>query len=124
MAMDTDYVTSLAELAPAASLFRSLADPVRLAIVQRLSRDEARVVDLTQELGLAQSTVSKHLACLRDCQLVESRPEGRQSFYSLTRPELVDLLRAAESLLAATGDAVALCPVYGSPATTKGAQSS
>jgi DNA-binding transcriptional ArsR family regulator len=124
MAMNADYVMSGAELAPAASLFRSLADPVRLAIVQRLSRDEARVVDLTQELGLAQSTVSKHLACLRDCQLVEFRPEGRQSFYSLTRPELVDLLRAAESLLAATGDAVALCPVYGSPATTKGAQSS
>jgi ArsR family transcriptional regulator, cadmium/lead-responsive transcriptional repressor len=45
-------------------LFRSLGDPVRLAIVQRLARGEARVVDLTGVLGLAQSTVSKHLrAC-------------------------------------------------------------
>jgi ArsR family transcriptional regulator, cadmium/lead-responsive transcriptional repressor len=100
-------------LAPAVALFRSLGDPVRLAIVQRLSRGEARVVDLTGELGMAQSTVSKHLACLRDCGLVDYRAEGRQSFYSLSRPELAELLRSAELLLAATGAAVALCPVYG-----------
>ena len=71
------------------------------------------MVDLTGELGLAQSTVSKHLACLRDCGLVDFRAEGRQSFYALTRPELLDLLRSAEQLLAATGEAVALCPTYG-----------
>jgi len=100
-------------LAPAAALFRSLADPVRLSIVQRLARGEARVVDLTRELGLAQSTVSKHLACLRDCRLVDYRAEGRQSFYFLAAPELLDLLRSAERLLAATDQAVALCPTYG-----------
>jgi ArsR family transcriptional regulator, cadmium/lead-responsive transcriptional repressor len=102
-------------LTPAAVLFHSLADPVRLAIVQRLSRGEARVVDLTGELELAQSTVSKHLACLRDCRLVDFRADGRQSFYFVARPELLDLLRSAEALLAATGEAVALCPVYGEP---------
>ena len=103
-------------LSPAAALFRSLADPVRLAIVHRLSLGEARVVDLTGALGLAQSTVSKHLACLRDCRLVDYRAEGRQSYYSVARPELLDLLRSAEGLLTATGEAVALCPVYGDPA--------
>lgn len=102
-------------MTPAAALFRSLGDPVRLAIVQRLAQGEARVVDLTEVLGLAQSTVSRHLACLRDCQLVDYRPEGRQSFYALTHPELLDLLRSAEGLLEATGEAVALCPVYGAP---------
>ena len=103
-----------AELAPAAALFRGLADQTRLAIVRHLARGEARVVDLTRELGLVQSTVSAHLACLRECALVTGRPEGRQMFYALTRPELMDLLAAAERLLAATGDAVALCPTYGS----------
>ena len=103
-----------AELAPAAALFRGLADQTRLAIVRHLARGEARVVDLTRELGLAQLTVSAHLACLRECALVTGRPEGRQMFYALTRPELMDLLAAAERLLAATGDAVALCPTYGS----------
>jgi ArsR family transcriptional regulator, cadmium/lead-responsive transcriptional repressor len=105
-------------LAPAAALFSSLGDPVRLAVVRRLSHGEARVVDLTGELGLAQSTVSKHLACLRGCQLVDFRAEGRQSHYFIARPELLDLLRAAEALLAATGSAVALCPVYGTGATS------
>lgn len=95
------------------ALFRSLGDPRRLAIVARLAAGEARVVDLTRQLSLAQSTVSKHLACLRDCGLVDHRVEGRQSYYRLTRVELIDLLGAAERLLAETGNAVALCPVYG-----------
>src|SRR5207302_8761752 len=94
-------------LKPAVALFRSLADPTRLAIVRRLGQGEARVVDLMRELELPQSTVSSHLACLRDCALVGSRPEGRQMFYSLARPELVELLTAAEELLAATGERVA-----------------
>ncbi len=106
-------------LAGAAALFHSLSDVTRLSIVRRLAADgEARVVDLVAELGLAQSTVSAHVACLRDCGLVVGRPQGRQVFYALSRPELVDLLAAAETLLAATGHAVALCPVYGAAADT------
>lgn len=105
--------TPRTRLAPAAALFRSLADPTRLAIIQRLSAEPARVVDLTSELGLAQSTVSKHLACLRECGLVDVRPAGRASVYSLAQPALTDLLSAAETVLAATGNAVALCPTYG-----------
>lgn len=96
----------------AAGMFRSLGDPARLAIVQHLTLGEHRVRDLTEHLGLAQSTVSAHLACLRDCGLVVSRPEGRASMFSLARPELLDLLLAAEKLLAATGDAVVLRPGY------------
>lgn len=110
------------EFPAAAALFRSLADPARLAIVRRLATDgEARVTDLMSDLGLAQSTVSAHIACLRDCGLVSGRPEGRQVFYSLARPELLDLLAAAERLLRETGYAVALCATYGSAtATTRG----
>lgn len=100
-------------LTAAACMFRSLGDPTRLAIVQHLALGEHRVVDLTAHLGLAQSTVSAHLACLKDCGLVDSRPVGRASVFSLARPELLALLSAAETLLAATGDAVVLCPVYG-----------
>lgn len=102
-----------AGLMPAAALFRSLGDPARLAIVRRLAVREARVVDLVEHLGLAQSTVSKHLACLRGCGLVTSRPVGRASVFSLAAPALVDLLAAAESLLEETGGAVTVCPTYG-----------
>jgi ArsR family transcriptional regulator, cadmium/lead-responsive transcriptional repressor len=106
---------SRAGLAPAAGLFRSLGDPARLAIVRRLVGGTARVADLTGELGLAQSTVSKHLACLRDCGLVSAEAVGRASVYSLAQPSLLDVLAAAEGVLAATGNAVALCPIYGWP---------
>jgi hypothetical protein len=49
----------------------------------------------------------------RECGLVDYRAEGRQSFYALMRPELMDLLASAEQLLAATGHPVALCPTSG-----------
>jgi len=101
-------------IGPAAALFHSLSDPTRLAILQHLTLGEKRVRDLTEHLGLAQSTVSGHLACLKDCGLVTSRPEGRASVFSLaTASELLDVLGAAERLLAATGYAVELCPNYG-----------
>ena len=101
----------------AACLFSGFGDASRLAIVRDLALGEHRVVDLTEHLGLAQSTVSKHLACLRDCGLVESRPQGRASLFSLTHPEAtLELLSAAERLLGLTGDAVALCPNYGEAA--------
>lgn len=105
-----------AEVSPAAAvcLFRSLADPARLAILRHLTLGEHRVVDLTAHLGLAQSTTSTHLACLRDCGLISSRTVGRSSMHSLAvSTELMDLLGAAERLLAITGDAVTLCPTNG-----------
>ena len=101
------------ELAPAAALFRSLGDPTRLAILRRLATGEARVGELVEEVGLAQSTVSKHLACLKECGLVDSEPVGRASMFRLSQPALVDLLAAAETVLQAGGQAVALCPSYG-----------
>lgn len=109
---DPDVAT--AALPVAACLFQGLADPSRLAILRHLALGEHRVVELTRHLGLAQSTVSQHLACLRQCGLVTSRAQGRASLFSLAHPQAtLELLRAAERLLALTGDAVALCPVSG-----------
>lgn len=98
----------------AACLFRGMGDPSRVAIVRHLLLGEHNVSQLTAHLGLAQSTVSKHLACLRDCGLVESRPLGRSSVFALTHPDqILRMFAAAEELLAATGDAVVLCPTSG-----------
>ncbi len=102
------------ELSPAAALFRSLGDPTRLMVVRRLAASPARVTDLVTELGLAQSTMSKHLACLRDCGLVASEPAGRASVFRIAQPALADMLTAAETVLAATGNAVVLCPAWNS----------
>lgn len=103
-----------AALVPAACLFRAMADPSRLVILQHLTMGEHRVVDLMAHLGLAQSTVSKHLACLRECGLVDSRPVGRSSVFALTEPGLVlRALGVADELLIATGHAAALCSSAG-----------
>ncbi len=114
IAVDVDGKSAARHLDPAACLFHGFSDPSRLAILRHLALGEHRVTDLTAHIGLAQSTVSKHLACLRDCGLVTSRPEGRASVFSLTHPEaLDDLFAAAERLLLLTGDAVTLCASHG-----------
>lgn len=94
----------------AAKLFRGLSDPTRLGILLALQSGERRVVDLVAELESSQANVSGHLACLRECGLITDRPQGRQTFYRLARPELDELLSAAEGLLASVGARVALCP--------------
>jgi len=96
----------------ASKLFRGLADPTRLAILLTLQAGEQRVVDLVAALRTSQANVSGHLACLKDCGLVADRAQGRANYYRLARPELAALLHAAEELLAATRDNVALCRNY------------
>ncbi len=125
MLRSTDDVSRVPEelaLTAAACLFHGFGDRSRLAIVQHLALGEHRVVDLTAHLGLAQSTVSKHCACLLDCGVLKVRAQGRSSVYSLAHPEAtMDLLAAAEKLLALTGDAVVLCPHHGdAPAHGRG----
>ena len=102
----------------AVALFRSLGEPSRLAILRHLSLGEHRVVDLVEHLGLAQSTVSAHLACLRGCGLVASRPSGRASWWSqCAEAELGALLGAADRLLVTAGGGVVSCPAYGTRRT-------
>lgn len=94
----------------AARLFRGLADPTRMALLMSLMDGERRVADLVDQVGGSQSNVSTHLACLKECGFVVDRPaERRQVFYRLSGPEVIDLLRAAEHLLAANGSAIELC---------------
>lgn len=93
-----------------AHLFQALADPTRLAVLQHLSYGEHRVRDLVDHVGLAQSTVSKHVAFLLECGLLTVRPEGRATWYALAEPDATAvLITAAEGLLHATGTRATLC---------------
>ena len=85
---------------------------MRLAILDQLGDDELRVTDLVERLDGSQSNISGHLHCLKECGLVTDRPEGRQVFYRIARPEVVAVLRAGAELLACTGVQVSLCPNY------------
>ncbi|MFL5934771.1 MAG: ArsR/SmtB family transcription factor [Gaiellaceae bacterium] len=76
--------------------FKALADPSRVAIVNRLAgAEEVCVCDFTGTLGLAQPTVSHHLKVLREAGLVEvARKRGTWVYYRLV-PEAVDELAFA-----------------------------
>ena len=64
-------------------IFRTLADPTRRAIFERLCRDgEQTVGALTARAGVSQPAVSKHLGVLKQAGLVRDRPAGRQTHYS------------------------------------------
>lgn len=64
-------------------LFRTLADPTRRAIFERLCREgEQTVGALTARSGVSQPAVSKHLGALKQAGLVRDRHEGRQTHYS------------------------------------------
>jgi ArsR family transcriptional regulator, cadmium/lead-responsive transcriptional repressor len=108
-------IRSAAVAGPAVLLFHSLADPARLEIVRLLADGERRVVDLTRTLGLAQSTISGHVACLHASGVVEPRPDGRSTYYRLARPELWPLLAAADDMLRAGGVTGSLCPEHHRP---------
>jgi ArsR family transcriptional regulator len=77
-----------------ASTFKALADPTRVAIVNRLSKaDSVCVCDLTAAFALSQPTISHHLRILRDAGLVEAERRGTWAYYRLV-PEAIDALRS------------------------------
>lgn len=74
-------------------LFRTLADPTRRALFERLCRDGEKTVGaLTARAGVSQPAVSKHLAILKQAGLVRDRHEGRQTHYSAQLDALAPLV--------------------------------
>ena len=93
-------------------LFHGLADHSRLSVLRELELGEQRVSDLVAATGLTQSNVSRHLACLWECGLVERERRGREIHYRLVAG-IADLLASADAVLATTGERVRACPRYG-----------
>lgn len=74
-------------------LFRTLADPTRRALFERLCREgELTVGALTAEAGISQPAVSKHLGVLKQAGLVRDRHEGRQTHYRAQLSALAPLI--------------------------------
>jgi len=95
-----------------ARLFRGFADPSRLSILTALRNGPKTVSVLVQTTGLAQSNVSNHLGCLRDCGLVSAAPDGRFTRYSLSDARVAALLVLADELLADVARGVYACTRY------------
>lgn len=83
-----------------ANLFKGLAHPFRIRILELLSSSpEVSVADLQAETALEASHLSQHLAVLRRHRLVRSERRGSHVFYRLADPRVADLLAVARALL-------------------------
>lgn len=97
-------------------LGRALADPTRSRIILTLLDHPAYPAELARALDLTRSNVSNHLACLRDCGIVVSEPEGRRTRYEIADPHLAQALTTlVDATLAVDEDAPCIDPACSLP---------
>lgn len=82
-----------------ARVLRALASESRLRIIRRLAQGECCVCDLVDLIGTDQSTVSKHLAVLRDNGIVDGDRRGQHVYYRLLTPCVLSFLSCATAVL-------------------------
>src|SRR5215471_12909123 len=96
-------------LAARARYFRVLGDPTRLHLLEVLLGGERTVAELAAIIGAPRSRISNHLACLKWCQFVAARRQGRHVVYHVADPRVETLLTAARGLPAGQCDHLARC---------------
>jgi DNA-binding transcriptional ArsR family regulator len=74
-----------------ATWFRTLGDPLRIALLRALRRGEQNVGTLVDAVGSTQPNVSKHLKLLQETGLVRRRQDGTAVYYAITDPTVFDL---------------------------------
>jgi ArsR family transcriptional regulator len=82
-----------------ARVLKALANESRLEIIDRLSRGECSVGELTELVGSDRSTVSKHLALLRAHGIVHDRRDGNVVYYTLLTPCVVNFFACATQVI-------------------------
>jgi DNA-binding transcriptional ArsR family regulator len=87
-----------------ARIIKALAHPTRLFIVEQLSHGERCVNELTTMIGHDTSTVSKHLAVLKNAGLVNIDKRGLQVYYTLKTPCILNFLSCVEDVVQANLD--------------------
>lgn len=84
------------------AITKALADETRVRVLMTLTRGELCVCQIVELIGLATSTMSKHMSILRQAGLVESRKEGRWIYYRLADDEAPSAVQGALAWLAET----------------------
>ncbi len=80
-------------------IFKALAHPTRLRILEILKKGEECVCKIYEELDLEQSNVSQHLKVLRDNDILKTRREGPMIMYRISRPEIISMIDESEIFL-------------------------
>lgn len=94
-------------------LFRGFGDPSRLSVLECLLDGPKCVSEIVAATGLSQPNASLHLACLRDCGLVEREARGRFAYYRLAGPHVRHIIACADAILGLVGPLIEACPRYG-----------
>jgi DNA-binding transcriptional ArsR family regulator len=84
-------------------VFKALADPSRREILRLLAAGEKTAGELAEHFDLAKPSVSHHFAVLKEADLIHSRREGQQIFYSLNTTVVQDVLARIWDLFGASG---------------------
>lgn len=92
--------TSVAQFKAQAQVFKALAHPGRLLMVEELSRGERCVCELAALVGSEMPTVSRHLAQLRQAGIVEDEKRGAQVFYRLMTPCVMNFFQCVATVRA------------------------
>ncbi len=95
-----------------AKLFRGLADPSRLSLLEALRSGPKNVSQLVELTGLSQPNTSMHLNCLWCCGLVDKEVRGRFSYYRIKSKKFLRILKAGEDVLEDVYDRIAECERY------------
>ncbi|RPE46635.1 ArsR family transcriptional regulator [Streptomyces sp. Ag109_O5-1] len=104
-----------------AEFFKTLGHPARIRVLELLSEREHAVAEMLPEVGIEAAHLSQQLAVLRRANLVRTRKEGSNVYYSLASPELAELLRVARSILSGvlTGQAELLADLMAAQSEAK-----
>lgn len=82
-----------------ADFFKTLGHPARIRILELLSQRDHAVAEMLPQVGIEPAHLSQQLAVLRRANLVTSRKEGSTVYYSLTSPQVAELLAVARQIL-------------------------
>jgi len=107
-----------------AEFFKTLSHPVRIRVLELLSERERAVSEMLPEVGVEAAHLSQQLAVLRRAKLVTTRREGSAVYYSITNPQVADLLQVARAIIGGVlAGQAELLDLLGTPSTTMGATS-
>jgi ArsR family transcriptional regulator len=82
-----------------AEFFKTLGHPARIRVLELLSEREHAVAEMLPQVGIEPAHLSQQLAVLRRANLVTARKQGSTVYYSLTSPQVAELLAVARQIL-------------------------
>ena len=82
-----------------ADFLKALAHPTRLWMVEKLAQGERCVCTFTEEISSDFSTISKHLLVLKQAGIVEDRKQGKQVFYTLKVPCILNFMNCIDNII-------------------------